>query len=220
VRIIQGYGLTETTNFSAIMPTGLDEQSYVRLMEEAAIPPAGAEIFGNEIAVLDNAGEPVPAGTVGEVCVRGHSVMSRYEGNPAETAEAFRHGWFHTGDLGYQAPPPSPGQALLVLTGRNKNVAKVRGESVSLEEVERAMRRLPGVLDAACAIAPHPLDGEQVTAAVVTAGPVAEGALRGLLVEMLTPSAVPRRIVRLSAIPRTPTGKIVRRELSERLRGP
>ncbi len=217
-RVVQAFGLTETTNFSTIMPGDLAADDYVRLMEESDIPPVGSEVFGNEVAVLDEDGQRVPPGTVGEVCVRGQSVLSRYEGNQAATAEAFRHGWFHTGDTGFETRAASAGEPLFVLTGRIKNIAKVRGESVSLEEVERAAARLPGIIDAACATAAHALDGEQLTMAVVAAGDLDEAGLRAGLAAMLPAAAVPRRIVRAGAIPRTPTGKIIRARLAEELR--
>jgi acyl-CoA synthetase (AMP-forming)/AMP-acid ligase II len=217
-RIVQAYGLTETTNFSTIMPGGLAAGDYARLMEESDIPPVGSEVFGNEVAVLDQDGQRVPSGTVGEVCVRGQSVMSRYEGNQAATAEVFRHGWFHTGDTGFETRAASPGKPLFVLTGRIKNIAKVRGESVSLEEVERAAARLPGIIDAACGAAAHALDGEQLTLAVVVAGEFDEAALRAGLAAMLPAAALPQRVVKAGVIPRTPTGKIIRARLAEELR--
>jgi acyl-CoA synthetase (AMP-forming)/AMP-acid ligase II len=218
-RVVQGYGLTETTNFSTIMPLDLGEADYLRLMEYGDVPPVGGEIFGNEVTVRDEAGHRVPRGTIGEVCARGHSVMSRYSGNEQATGEAFRGGWFHTGDLGFEVSIPSSGQNVIVLTGRSKNIAKVRGETVSLEEVERAIGRWPGVADAACVRTPHAVDGEQIIAAVVAAaGKMDVPALRLSLRAVLPSFAVPQRIVAVDAIPRTSTGKIVRSRLAEELR--
>jgi acyl-CoA synthetase (AMP-forming)/AMP-acid ligase II len=210
VRVIQGYGLTETTNFSATMPTGLPEATYRRLALDADIPSIGCALAGNEMAVLAGDGEPAPAGEVGEICMRGHNVMNRYAANEEATEEAFAGGWFHSGDMGYTVE--ESGRTVFVVTGRRKNIAKVRGESVSLDEMDRVLRAVPEVVDAACVAMPHRLLGEQVVAAVVLAG---EGAdLRAPLAAAFPEAVLPRRFVELDELPRTPTGKIRRRELA------
>ncbi|HSU16586.1 class I adenylate-forming enzyme family protein [Longimicrobium sp.] len=214
-RVMQGYGLTETVNFSTTMPRGLSDAAYRRLMLDRDIPSVGTALYGNEVAVLGPDGVPVPPGTVGEVCVRGHNVMMRYANNREATAEAFRGGWFHTQDLGFQVHDEACEHPFLVLTGRTKNIAKVRGESVSLDEMDRVLRSLPGVVDGAAVAVPDPLLGEAVLVAVVYPGDTRE-VLAGLRAAF-PPAALPRQIVRLDAIPRTPTGKILRMELARTL---
>ncbi|MCD0451615.1 acyl--CoA ligase [Actinocorallia sp. API 0066] len=211
-RIVQGYGLTETTNFATTMPIDLSPDAYRAVMVDTDVPPVGVPLFGNEVTVLDPAGRPVPPGEVGEVCMRGHNVMSRYAGNPEATDEAFRGGWFHSGDLGRRALDPHTGRELLVLTGRLKNIAKVHGEAVSLEEMEHALRRLDGVADAACLAVPDPVEGESVVAVVVT-GTGREADIRRHLGACFPPHALPRRIILAPRIPRTPTGKLQRPRL-------
>ena len=99
--VLQGYGLTETTNFSAIMPTDLAPEVSGHLADEP-IPPVGVALHGNEVAVsFDPDGPPLPPGQVGEVCMRGFNVMNGYAGNDAANAHAFRGGWFHSEDIGY-----------------------------------------------------------------------------------------------------------------------
>jgi acyl-CoA synthetase (AMP-forming)/AMP-acid ligase II len=220
VRIVQGYGLTETTNFSTTMPPDLSMEAYQRLMEECEIPSIGTAVYGNEVRVLTPEGTIAAPGKVGEICIRGHNVMTRYVGNEAATEEAFRGGWFHSQDLGFEVADEQSGTTFIVITGRSKNIAKVRGETISLDEVERAMGALPYVLDAACVTVPHPLMGEELIAAVVTPMGCEDSVLLNDLATTLSPAALPRRIVRLDAIPRTSTGKIRRAELAERVVAP
>jgi acyl-CoA synthetase (AMP-forming)/AMP-acid ligase II len=172
------------------------------------------------VAVLRPDGSRAEPGETGEVCMRGHNVMTGYRGNPQATREAFRGGWFHSGDLGHEVRVPGYEEPFFVLSGRTKNIAKVRGQAVSLEEMERVLLAVPGVADAGCVALPHQFFGEQVTAAVVlrsTAEPIdVLPALRAAF-----PAGVlPERVVELPAIPRTPTGKLRRAELKSLLTAP
>ncbi|SDG59903.1 Acyl-CoA synthetase (AMP-forming)/AMP-acid ligase II [Lentzea fradiae] len=209
-RVVQGYGLSETTNFSTTMPPGVSGPTYRELMLDAEIPSVGVALPGNEVAVLGPDGERLPAGEVGEVCMRGLNVMTRYLGNDEATSEAFRGGWFHSQDLGFRVEADN--RDFFVLTGRVKNIAKVAGETVSLDEMDRALRALPQVRDAACVALPDRFAGERIVAAVVTTGddgPEIATALRALFSE----AVVPERFIALDRIPRTPTGKVLRPEL-------
>ncbi|GAA1094051.1 acyl--CoA ligase [Streptomyces javensis] len=217
-RVLQGYGLTETVNFSTTLPADLSEDTYRRLMLDTDIPTIGTALFGNEVAVLTPEGERAAPGQVGEICVRGHNVMSRYEANPAATDEAFAGGWFHTQDLGTEVADPDRPESFVVVTGRRKNIAKVGGETVSLDEMDRVLRAVPRVRDAACAALPHRFLGEEIVAAVVPT-PGADGPPDVLpaLAAAFRPAVLPRRVELFDAIPRTRTGKVLRRELADRL---
>jgi acyl-CoA synthetase (AMP-forming)/AMP-acid ligase II len=217
-RVLQGYGLTETVNFSTTLPADLTDAGYRELVLDAGIPSIGTPLFGNEVAVLRPDGSRAAPGETGELCVRGHNVMVRYVGNPRATEAAFRHGWFHSQDLGFEVEHSPDGRRHFVVTGRAKHVAKVGGESVSLEEVERALRALPSVRDAACTAFPHRFVGDEIVAGVVLSGPRDLAELRTVLAGTLPASAIPRRIVPLPAIPRTPTGKVIRAALTEELK--
>jgi acyl-CoA synthetase (AMP-forming)/AMP-acid ligase II len=217
VPVLQGYGLTETTNFSTTVPRGLSPRTYASVMLEVEIPPVGVAMPGNDVAVLGPGGRELPPGDVGEVCMRGHNVMSGYLRNPDGDAEALRGGWFHSGDLGYWRVENACRQPLLVLTGRLKNIAKVGGESVSLEEVERAMRALPGVNDAACVIVPDAMLGERIIGAVQFQAEPFD--VRAALRSALPATAVPARIFAVPVVPRTATGKVLRPELARHLAG-
>ncbi|MDO0928873.1 class I adenylate-forming enzyme family protein [Streptomyces sp. TG1A-8] len=214
-RVLQGYGLTETVNFSTTLPADLSEDAYRRLMLDTDIPTIGTALYGNEVAVLTSGGERAAPGEEGEICMRGHNVMTRYQGNEQATAEAFAGGWFHSQDLGTQITDPESGRTFVVVTGRRKNIAKVGGEAVSLDEVDRVLRAVPHLRDAASVALPHRFLGEEVVAAVVPApGADAVAQARTALARSFRPTCRPGRIVVLEAIPRTATGKVLRRDLA------
>ena len=217
VTILQGYGLSETTNFSTTMPPDLSQDALNTLLYDADIPSIGTALYGNEVAVLAADGERAAPGDVGEICMRGHNVMMRYAGNDTATVEAFRRGWFHSQDLGFEIDLGGNGGRFVVITGRTKNIAKVRGESVSLDEMDRALRAAPHVKDAACVSVPDRLMGEQIVAVVVCSPEVPDSDLRTHLKRFFAANVLPRRIVRVDAIPKTPTGKLRRAELAQTL---
>lgn len=216
-RVLQGYGLTETTNFSTTIPVDLQQEVYQRLMLDAEIPSIGTAFYGNEVAVLTATGDPVTPGEVGEICIRGHNVMMRYVGNAVETTEAFKYGWFHTQDLGFEIQDGQSGKSFFVITGRIKNIAKIGGEAVSLDEMDRVLRALPYIQDAACVSLPHRILGDQIIAAVVSSEDIGLVDLRTHLRATFAQNVLPGRLVKLDVIPRTTTGKILRAELADRL---
>lgn len=214
--VTQGYGLTETTNFSTTLPPTIGAEAYRRLMLEADTPSVGVAFAGTDVFVSAEDGTPLPPAAVGEICMRGPSLMTGYLDDDAATAAAFAGGRFHSGDLGYAVEDPEVGR-VFVLTGRLKNIAKVRGEQVSLEEVEHALCSVSGLRDAGCVTEPHRVDGERLVAAVVVdrgAGELPDRATVLHELRLRLPAiALPRTIVVLERIPRTATGKIVRLEL-------
>lgn len=217
VRVLQGYGLTETTNFSTTLPADLSQETYQRFMLDVEIPSIGTAFYGNEVAVLTSNGDHATRGEVGEICMRGHNVMTRYAGNDLETADAFRNGWFHSQDLGFEIEDSASSRIFFVITGRIKNIAKVRGETVSLDEMDRVLRTLPAVQDAACVSLPHRFLGDEIIAAVVCPQEVLDTDIRTHLRALFSSAVLPGRIVRLDTIPRTTTGKIRRAELAQKL---
>jgi acyl-CoA synthetase (AMP-forming)/AMP-acid ligase II len=218
---VQGYGLSETMNFSTVMPYE-SRAGVLHGCEFSAssphIPLVGSAIFGNEIAIRSN-GSFAPAGEVGEVVIRGHSVMSGYADNPAATEDALADGWFHTGDLGLIVPSSQyPGHSLLCLTGRIKNVVKCAGASISLDELDRVVLGVVGVDDACAASRPDVHRGEAVTVFYVTQPDreLNQQLIREACTRVASPSLMGLRIMRLQAIPRLRSGKPNRRQLASR----
>jgi acyl-CoA synthetase (AMP-forming)/AMP-acid ligase II len=214
LRIAQGYGLTETMNFSTTMPLDLQMETYERLMLEREIPPVGAALWGNEVAILDDAGAELHAGAQGELCVRGHSVMWGYLDNPEATRLALAGGWFHTGDLASADDEAIPGRRVYTVTGRTKNIVKVAGEGISLDELDRALLAVDGVRDVVSFGVPDPVLGE-VPVVVIAADGVGDGALNSALAARFPIAHHPREFVRVPAIPRMPNGKVDRRRVRE-----
>ncbi|MFC3069576.1 class I adenylate-forming enzyme family protein [Phenylobacterium soli] len=201
-----GYGLTETTS-AVIVNGGAD---YFAQPDSVGRPAPTAEI-----CVVDDEGRPVPDGQVGEIWVRGPNVIPGYWKKPEATEAAFGGGWFRTGDLGYV-----DAQGLYYVVDRKKDVIIRGGENVYCAEVEAAILEQPGVLDAAVVGLPHPDYGEEVAAVIQVApqdlsGPIADQ-VRAALAERLAKFKIPTAI-RLTAdpLPRTATGKVLKRELKE-----
>jgi long-chain acyl-CoA synthetase len=213
-RVLQGYGLTETTNFSTMTPWDVSSEAYRRLVLEAEIPTVGTAVYGNDVRVLRGDGSHAAPGEIGEVCMRGHNVMTGYAGNTEATGEAFRGGWFHSQDLGFERVDDTSGRSFFVITGRIKNIAKVGGEAVSLDEMERTLCGMPQIRDAACVASPHRLLGDELVAAVVLRDEMSMEQVRRHLGRTFAPAAFPRHVVRVERLPRTPTGKLRRPELT------
>jgi long-chain acyl-CoA synthetase len=198
--IHQGYGLTETSPFASY--------NHERRHQPGSI---GTPIEGVEMRVVDAAtGAPVAPGEPGEIVIRGHNVMLGYWRQPEETARVLRDGWFHTGDIGRQ-----DADGYFYLLDRVKDMINVGGLKVYPAEVDAVLCACPGVAEAAAYGAPDPVLGEQVRAAVVPRPGVALTAAavvqfcRARLASYKVPAAIEFR----EALPKTPTGKVLRRVL-------
>lgn len=198
-RIMQGYGLTECSPVVAVNPPG-DPQP-----ETVGPPLPGLEV---EVRGADGA---LPVGEVGEVVVRGASVMVGYYRNPQATREAIDEaGWLHTGDLGRFDE-----RGHLVLCGRKKELIIVGGENVFPGEVEAVLASHPAVSLPAVVGVEDPLHGEVPKAYVVLkpGAQVTPAELRQFCRAQLAPFKVPREVVIRESLPLTPTGKVLKRRL-------
>lgn len=219
VRVVQGYGLSETMNFSTTVPIDLNDETYARVAIETERPSIGRAFPDAEVLVCDEVGAPLPDGVVGELRVRGPHLMTGYDDAPVATAEVMSDGWFRTGDLGYAQSEPGVG-AMHYITGRLKNIAKVRGEQIGLEEIENALNSIPGVRDSVCAAEPDPRQGERIIAGVVLDAAASLTGVPERLAELIPSFALPTDISVLERVPRTPTGKILRTDSLEVLQRP
>jgi len=202
--VIEVYGMTEAAQQIACtpFPPGVRKPGSVGL-------PAGPEV-----AILDDAGNRLPAGVKGEIAICGENVMAGYADNPEANRQAFTGGWLRSGDQGYLDE-----DGCLFITGRIKEMINRGGEKISPLEIEEALLDHPAVAEAAVFAVPHPQLGEEEAAAVVLhqEGTVTERELRAFLAARLADYKVPRKIVFLAQIPKGPTGKIQRIGLVERL---
>jgi long-chain acyl-CoA synthetase len=204
-----GYGLTETTSAVAVN-SGAE---YFRHPDSV-----GRLVPGADLRVVDpEAGQDMPAGSIGELWFRGPNVVRGYWNNPAETAQAFTDGWFHSGDLGYVDPA-----GLIYVVDRLKDVIIRAGENVYCAEVEAALFEFPGVADVAVIGLPHVSLGEEVVALVALRPGSAEDpeALLKHAASRLAAFKVPSQVIFIDdEIPRTATGKVLKRQLRDRFAG-
>jgi len=205
VRFLPAYGASE---FPVITANPVHRPDAWRL------DSAGLPLHDVRVRIVDlETGAEVPTGGTGEIQVQGPSVMAGYL--PAEAdADAFADGWYRTGDIGRLEPG-----GWLQITDRVKEMIKVKGFQVAPAEIEAVLLGHPAVADCAVFGVPDPAAGEAVVAAVqLTPGvPVADGELQALVAHRL---ATYKRITRLhvvDAIPRLPSGKVLRRVLREEL---
>ncbi|WP_067435740.1 acyl-CoA synthetase [Nocardioides jensenii] len=197
------YGQTEMAPLATIL--GPDEQ-----LSRAG--SAGRQALNVETRIVDEADETVPAGTVGEIVHRSPHATLGYYHDDAKTAEAFRNGWFHSGDLGYVDD-----DGRLFVVDRKKDMIKTGGENLASREVEEAIYTLDGVAEVAVFGVSHPTWVEAVAAVVV---PRPDAALTSEQVIEHTRSVLagyktPKYVVIADALPKNPSGKILKRQLRD-----
>ncbi|MDP9386804.1 MAG: non-ribosomal peptide synthetase [Actinomycetota bacterium] len=172
----------------------------------------GRPVGETEVRVVDEAGEDVPAGVIGEVWLRRRGTPTRqYYRDPDATAAAFAGGWVHTGDLGHL-----DAEGYLHLADRKKDLIITGGSNVSAVEVENALYEHPAVVEAAVFGVPHPVLGEDVAAAVVVRSATTERELQDVVRARLVEHKVPHRVVLVDRLPRNASGKVVKAELRRR----
>jgi fatty-acyl-CoA synthase len=217
------YGLTETFGPALVAAPQADwpslshEERTRRIARQGVTNVALADVMVADPASM--AAVPADATTIGEVMLRGNSVMKGYLKNPSATAAAFAGGWFHSGDLGVRHP-----DGYVEIKDRSKDIIISGGENISSLEIEEVLYRHPKVLEAAVVAGPDPLWGE-TPCAFVTLRPDVAGAPEELARELtewcrgtLARFKAPKRIV-FGPLPKTSTGKIQKFLLREQARG-
>ena len=197
--MLEAYGMTEAAHQMASNP----------LPPGARKPGSVGRGTQVEIAILDEAGNLQPAGTTGEVSIKGTNVFSGYESNPEANAVSFSHGWFRTGDQGYL-----DSDGYLTLVGRLKELINRGGEKISPREIDDVLLTHPSVAEAVCFGIPDRVYGEEVVAAVVLTDSATEAELKAHCRAVLADFKCPKMIYLVEAIPRTATGKIQRRNVA------
>ncbi len=170
----------------------------------------GYPVDGVDMKLVAEDGSEVPSGEVGEIAICGHNVMKGYRNRPEATAEAVKDGWFHSGDLARKDE-----DGFYFIVDRKKDLIIRGGFNVYPREIEEVLYEHPAVLEAAVIGLPHPTHGEEVAAAVALK-PGCEatpGELRGYVKERVASYKYPRRVWLVDALPKGPTGKILKREV-------
>jgi acyl-CoA synthetase (AMP-forming)/AMP-acid ligase II len=201
----QVYAATETTAAG----TSLAPEDH--LGNHPPLTSCGRAQPGVTLAIVNEAGQPVPAGTVGEIAMRGGHVMQGYWNRPEETAKVLREGWYFTGDAGH-----IDATGLVTIVDRTRDMMISGGENIYPSEVEVVMRDHPAVADVAVFGVPDPHWGNRVAAALVLragADRYSPDEIRSFLDPLIARYKHPRQFLYIDALPRNPTGKILRGEL-------
>lgn len=208
VRILEGFGLTETSPVVTL-----------NTPQENKAGSVGKPVPGATIRIADDHGAPLPAEQVGEVWLKGPMIMKEYHNLPDETAAALTADrFFKTGDLG-----KIDSEGYLFITGRKKEMISVAGEKASPREIEDVLLKHPGVEDVAVLGKRDPARGEVVVAFVIpkTGQNPTPDDLRTFAREQgLAQWKCPREVYLVPELPRSPTGKVLKRVLAEKLNGP
>lgn len=208
--VVHGYGLTESTAALSVMAP----EEYGPGLDGAPtrLRSAGRALPGTELRIVDERDQPLPPGEIGEIVARGPQIMQGYWHRPEATAETLRGGWLHTGDVGRL-----DADGFLYIQDRLKDVIVTGGLKVYPLMVEQVLASHPGVAEAAVVGVPDERWGESVRAVVVQrAGTsVGEADLTAYCRERLGGFQCPRTIEFVDTLPRTATGKVLKRSLRE-----
>ena len=200
VPIFEGYGQTEAAPVVTLNTPG-----------QRKIGTIGRALPNVEIAIWDDQNHVLPTGQVGEIMVRGRNVMEGYHHLPEETAKTISDGWLHTGDLGQLDE-----DGFITITGRKKDLIISAGENIYPREIEEALAQHPGVKEVAVIGVKDEVRGEVPKAFVIAreGEKLDEKELRSFCRETLANYKVPKYFEIVPDLPRTPTGKVLKRMLS------
>ncbi|MCP5157797.1 MAG: AMP-binding protein [Sinobacteraceae bacterium] len=201
--LTQAWGLTETSPAACINIPGEDFNGSI-----------GLPIASTEISIVDDAGNPLPIGQIGEICVRGPQVMLGYYNRPDETAKVMLpDGWLRTGDVGHMDE-----RGYVYIEDRKKDMIIVSGFNVYPNEVESIVAAHPGVLEVAAVGQPDQKSGEAVALFVVRKDPnLTEQQLIEYCRSQLTGYKIPKHVYFRKELPKTNVGKILRRALRDEI---
>lgn len=199
--IIEGYGLTEC---SPVVAGGIHTQ-------QTFVPAVGVPLPSTELRIVDETGNPLPIGEVGEIQIRGDQVMKGYWKQEAETkAILSADGWLNSGDIGRMDE-----QGIFYIEDRKKDMILVSGFNVFPSEVEEVATLHPKIVEAAAVGVPDSVAGERVKLVVVTNGSVTVDEIKKHCRQHLTGYKIPKIIEFRDELPKTNVGKVLRRELRD-----
>jgi long-chain acyl-CoA synthetase len=201
--VVEGYGLSESTCRSTFNPP--DQR---RRAGSCGLP------IGNEMRVVDDNDNDVPTGCLGEIVLRGENILKGYYKSPEATKNAFRNGWFHTGDIGYRDQ-----DGFYYIVDRKSDMIIRGGENIYPREIDEVLYQHPSVAAAAVVGMPDELYGEEVAAFVVLreGSEVSEEQLIEFCKGRLADYKCPKTVRLVKDIPKGPTGKLLKRELVKKL---
>lgn len=204
-RYVDAYGLTETCSGDTMMQAGREIEK---------IGSAGRALSHVRIQIRDGEGRLQPAGQIGEICLWGPKVTRGYWKDDQRTEESFFDDWFRSGDMGYLDE-----DGFLFLVDRKKDMVISGGENIASSEVERVLYQLPDIEEAAVIGLPDAKWGERVVAVAVLreGATLTLDALQAHCRGKIGGFKIPRQLVVLEALPRNPSGKVLKRVLRDEL---
>jgi long-chain acyl-CoA synthetase len=204
--VTEAYGLTEASPGVSATPLGTPWNGMIGLPLPSTVVSIRDEHFN---ALAPWTGDDGLEHHTGEICVRGPQVMTGYWGNPEETAAVMEDGWFKTGDIGHLN-----GEGYLTITDRKKDLILVSGFNVYPSEIESVVASHPGVLECGAVGVPDERTGEAVKVVIVRKDPqLTREAVVEHCRKQLTGYKLPRQVEFRDTLPKSPIGKILRREL-------
>ncbi|MBS0335696.1 MAG: AMP-binding protein [Proteobacteria bacterium] len=208
VAMQQVYGLTETSPVLAI----LDEHDHAKALagREEILRAGGRPVAGTDVRIVGDDGRELPPGESGEILVRGPQVTAGYHNRPRETQDAFKDGWFRTGDVGRL-----DAEGYLFVLDRKKDMIITGGENVYTSEVEAAIYQHPGVHEVAVIGIPDERYGEALCAVIVPAPgcTLTQEEIVAHCRGRIGGYKIPRRVRFVAALPKSAMGKILKQEL-------
>ena len=199
--VIEGYGLSESTCRSTFNPPDTRRR-----------PGSCGLPIGNEMSVVDEEDQEVPAGELGEIVLRGENILKGYYKNDAANQTAFRNGWFHTGDIGYRDE-----EGYYFIVDRKSDMIIRGGENIYPREIDEVLYEHPSIAAAAVIGVPDNLYGEEVAAVVVlkNGASCSEQEVIEFCKARLADYKCPKTVRFVDDIPKGPTGKLLKRELAK-----
>lgn len=210
--LVQYYGLGEVTGNITVLPADLHDDVPTC---DGGIGTCGYERVGMQVSIQDDQGCELPPGVTGEICVCGPAVFAGYYNNPQANAEAFRNGWFRTGDLGQRDEA-----GFLYVTGRSSDMYISGGSNIYPREIEEKILQHPAVAEVAVVGVPDPKWGEVGIAACVLRNgeAISEAALLKWMEERIARYKLPKRVVLWDSLPKSAYGKTTKALVAEALR--
>ena len=203
-KLIEGYGMSEVPG---VLSNPFEGPHKPGSMGPPSRHPDHAMAFA-EMKVVNERGEALGDGETGELAVRTPLVMQGYYRDPEQTAAAFRDGWFLTGDLGSR-----DADGYFWFVARKKDIIRKRGENISGAELDRVIGEHPDVIEAAAIPVPSELGEDDILVAVVARRPLKAEAIASWCRDRLAPFKVPRFVVFVDTLPKTPTHRVEKYKL-------
>lgn len=217
MKIVHGYGLSETTCYSCFLPIDIAEDEHKKWLNDFGFPSIGVEIEPNEMDIQNDKGESMPEGERGEIVIRGHNVMKYYDENEEANDKTFEFGWFRSGDEGFYNTD-SQGRKYYFITGRIKELIIRGGINIAPLEIDEVLMSLPEVKTGIAVGFDNDWYGEEVGALVLLEENFSESdELKEQIInqcrEHLPYYKTPKVIIFSDTIPVTSTGKYQRNKV-------